>query len=149
MVSNHLRAPYGVYFTKTSYVYGASKAPSRRHDKSYVFDQIFRHRTVPGELRVLLKIPRRPYGVWYGHWGWNDTARSPDGVRPMFAHIGRAPDDFCSKFISYVSNGSRPGIVRCLTCARKNLLTNRPMFLSGSATGEKRRVFAEVHIAFT
>ena len=29
-----------------------------------IFYQIFRHRTVPGEVKVLLKIPRRPYGVW-------------------------------------------------------------------------------------
>ena len=57
-------------------------------------------------------------------------------------------------------------IVRCLTSARKfqNRLTNRPMpvrapddarpgtgrcFMSQTATGEKRRVFAEEHIAFT
>jgi len=55
---------------------------------------------------------------------------------------------------------------RCLTSAKniKNLLTNRPMpvrapddarpgtgrcFMSPTATGEKRCVFAEVHITFT
>ena len=31
------------------------------------------------------------------------TVRCPGGARPAFAHIGRALDDFCLKFISYDS----------------------------------------------
>ena len=31
------------------------------------------------------------------------------GAWPAFAHIGRAPHDFCLIFISYDSNGARPG----------------------------------------
>jgi len=75
------------------------------------------------------------------------------GHRTALAHIGRAPDDFCLKFISYNSNSAwaqylpsarnfmkyfnkpedaRPGTGRC--------------FMSRTATGEKRCVYAEVHL---
>ena len=65
MVTNHLRAPYGVFFTKKIVqFYGARTAPDRRQKESYDFYHFVRHRTVPGEVKVLLKIPRRPYGVW-------------------------------------------------------------------------------------
>jgi len=48
MITNHLRAPYGVHFTKTSY---DSTAPCRRQEESYdSFCQFFRHHTVPGEV---------------------------------------------------------------------------------------------------
>jgi len=69
-------------------------------------------------------------------------------------------DDICLKFISYDSNGARPGTVRA-PGTFKYLLTNRPMPVRApddarpgtgrcrTATGEKRRVFAEEHIAFT
>ena len=51
MVTNHLRAPYGVYLTKKIVrFYGARTAPGRRQEKSYDFLSIFRHRTVPGEV---------------------------------------------------------------------------------------------------
>jgi len=53
MVTNHLRAPYGVYFTKNARFYGARTAPGRRQEESYDFLSIFRHRTVPGEILVL------------------------------------------------------------------------------------------------
>ena len=43
--------------------YGARTAPGRRQEESYDFLSCFRHRTVPGEVWVLLKVPRRPYGV--------------------------------------------------------------------------------------
>ena len=55
-------------------------------------------------------------------------ARCPDGARPAFAHIGRAPDEFCLIFISYDSNGARPGTVRCPAGHRtmsKNMIKNR------------------------
>ena len=64
MVKNHLRAPYGIYFTKNRTIlrspYGVRPATGR----IVRFFIIFRHRTVPGEVKVLLKIPRRPYGIW-------------------------------------------------------------------------------------
>jgi len=41
--------------------------------------QFFSHRTVPGEVLVLLKISRRPCGVLLGHWGVS--------ARPAFQHI--------------------------------------------------------------
>jgi len=50
MVTNHLRAPYGVYFTKIVRFYGARTAPGRRQEESYDFYHVFRHRTVPGEV---------------------------------------------------------------------------------------------------
>jgi len=44
MVTNHLRAPYGVYFTKNRYIL--------RRPNSTIFDHFRhrRHRTVPGEV---------------------------------------------------------------------------------------------------
>jgi len=51
MVKNHLRAPHGVYFTPKTY---DSTAPVRRpaggRKNRTIFDQFFRHRTVPGEV---------------------------------------------------------------------------------------------------
>jgi len=43
--------------------YGARTAPGRRQDESFDNKSAFRHRTVPGVVKVLLKIPRRPYDV--------------------------------------------------------------------------------------
>jgi len=98
-------------------------------------------------------------------WHRPGTVRCPGGARPAFAFIGRAPDAFCLKLISYDSNGVRapygawPGIVRCLTSAKnfnKSFTKSadaRPgtgrCFMSLTVTGEKRHFFAEVHIAFT
>jgi len=83
------------------------------------------------------------------------------GARPAFAHIGRAPDELGLKFKSYDFNGDRSGTVRCpvghrvkrARNFRKSLYkladgcpgTGR-YFMSRTATGEMRRVFAEVHI---
>jgi len=47
MVTNHLRAPCGIFFTKKSY---DSTAPGRRQEESYYFLSIFRHRSVPGDV---------------------------------------------------------------------------------------------------
>jgi len=50
-------------------------------------------------------------------WHRPGTVHCPDGARPAFAHIGRAPNEFSLKFIS---------IVRCLNSARKiSLLMGR------------------------
>jgi len=50
MVTNHLRAPYGVYLTKIVRFYGARTAPGRRQKELYDFLSFCRHRTVPGEF---------------------------------------------------------------------------------------------------
>ena len=83
-----------------------------------------------------------------------------------FTHIGRAPDDFCLRFISYNSNSVRaPYDVWQAPGTLRNLLTNRPTpvrapddarpgtgqcFMSRTATGEKRRVLQKyLHRYFT
>ena len=50
MVLKH-RTPFGICFTK-----------------NHMIQQLFRHRTVPGEVKVLLKIPRPPYSLLKSHW---------------------------------------------------------------------------------
>ena len=93
------------------------------------------HRTVPG---------RRPAGVFTHRTG---TGRFLFIIYMIPTAPVRAP------------YGARPGIVRCLTSARKlkkslnKSADARPgtgrCFMSQTATGEKRRVFAKEHIAFT
>jgi len=91
MVTNHLRAPYGVYFTKID-----STEPVRRQAGGR------KNRTI---FIIFLDIVRCP--VKFRYYLKFHSART------AFAHIGRAPDNFCLKFISYDSNGARRGIVRC------------------------------------
>jgi len=55
----YLRAPYGVYFANKKtpvQFYGARPVTG-------TFFQLFTHRTVLGEIKVLFKISRRQYGV--------------------------------------------------------------------------------------
>jgi len=66
------------------------------NDKKY-----FRHRTLPDEVYVLLKIPVRRFVGPLKVWHRPGTVNCPDGARPAFAYIGRAPDDFGLKFKSY------------------------------------------------
>jgi len=47
MVTNHLRAPYGVYFTQNRTIL---RRPAGGRKNRTIFDQFFRHRTVPGEF---------------------------------------------------------------------------------------------------
>jgi len=61
MVTNHLQAPYGVYFTKNRTIL---RRPAGGRKNHMIFYRFFRHRTVPGEFKVLLEIPRHLYGVW-------------------------------------------------------------------------------------
>jgi len=78
------------------------------------------------------------------------------GARLALAHIGRAQDDFGLKFKSYDFNGDRSCTVRCpaghrTMCEKSKELSKISIqigrcFMSPTATGEKRRVFAEVHI---
>ena len=93
MVTNHLRAPYGVYFTKNRTIlrrpYGPRPAAGRIVRFFIIFLDIVR---CPVKFRYYLKF---------------------HGARPAFSYIGRAPDDFYLIFISYDSNGARPGTVRC------------------------------------
>jgi len=104
MVTSHLRATYGVYFIKQRKIlqfYGVRPAAGRMI--RFLIICYSRYRTVPGEVSVLLKIPRRPFGVWKGHWG-KMTVRCPVGVCTHRTGTRR----FGLKFI-----------VRCLISARK------------------------------
>jgi len=47
MVTNHLRAPYGVFFTKNRTIL---RRPAGGRKNRTIFYQVFRHRTVPGEV---------------------------------------------------------------------------------------------------
>ena len=113
----------------------------------------------PVKFRYYLKFHGARKAFGRVNKGKMTSAGHRTGARPAFAHIGRAPDDFCLKFISYDSNGARPGIVWCLTSAgnfKKSLHKSadaRPgtgwCFMRRTATSEKRCVLAEDHIAFT
>jgi len=95
-----------IFHQKIVRFYGARTAPGRRQEESYKFLNIF----------------KTSYG---SRWSLGTTSNSTAPVRrlvgslrvkwhrPAFAHIGRAPDDFCIKKLSYDSNGARPGTVRC------------------------------------
>ena len=51
MVTDHLRAPYGVYFTKKSYDSTAPvRCPAGGRKNRTIFYHFLRHRTVPGEF---------------------------------------------------------------------------------------------------
>jgi len=145
MVTNHLRAPYDVYLTKNRTILWR---PAGGRKNRTIFYQIFIHRSVRWSLGTTLNSTapvRRLVGSTGVKWH-----------RPAFAHIGRAPGDFCLKFISYDSNGARPGIVWCLTSTRNikkslNKLADAlpgtgRCFMSRTATCEKQRVFAEEHL---
>ena len=178
MITNHLRAPYGVYFTKNRTIlrrpYGARPAAGRIvrffiifldivrcpvkfryylkfHGARTAFGRVIKgkitsagHRTVPGRRPAgvfthrtgtgrflfniyIVRFQRRPSGhrtvpgrAWYDVWQAPGNFKNRLTNRPMPV---RAPDD------------ARPGTGRC--------------FMSRIATGEKRGVFAEEHIAFT
>ena len=47
MVTNHLRAPYGVYFTKNHTILRRPAGGRKNHT---IFKHFLRHRTVPGEV---------------------------------------------------------------------------------------------------
>jgi len=84
MVTNHLRAPYGVYFTKKSY---ESTAPVRRpaggRKNRTIFYQFFRHRTVPGEVHGARTA-----------FGWvNEGKKTSAGHRTV---PGRRPAGVCT-----------------------------------------------------
>ena len=163
MVTNHLRAPYGVYFTKNRTIlrrpYGARPAAGRIVRFLINFLDIVR---CPVKFRSYLKFhgARTAFG-WVNEGKMASAGhrtvpgRRPAGVCTHRTGTGR----FCLKFISYDSNGTydvwqAPGTF-------KNLSTNLPMpvrvpddarpgtgrcFMNRIATGEKRSVFAEEHI---
>ena len=111
-VTNHLQAPYGVYFTNTRRIlrptYGAQPAAGRIVRYLITFIDIAR---CPVKFRYYLKF--HSACTAFGRV----NMRGPDGARPTFAHIGRAPGDF-SKPISYDSNGALLGIIGCQASAR-------------------------------
>ena len=88
------------------------------------------------------------------------------GRRPTGVYTHRTGTDFGLKLKSCDFNGVRPGTVRYLKSSStfENLLTHRPMpiwapndarpgtgrcFMSRTATGEERCLFAKVHITST
>ena len=94
MVTNHLRAPYGVYFTKNRTIllspYGARPAAGRIVRFFIIFLDIVQ---CPVKFRYYLKFRTAPVR----------RLHTSDGHRTIF----------CLKFISYDSNGARPDTVRC------------------------------------
>ena len=110
IVTNHLRAPYGVYFTKNRAIlrrpYGARPAAGRIVRFFINFLDIVR---CPVSFRYYLKF----HGVRTAFGRVVKGKITSAGHRTVCTyrtgtHIGRAPDDFCLIFISYDSNGARP-----------------------------------------
>jgi len=101
-LTNHLRAPYGVYFKrlilhlKKSY---DSRAPGRRQEQSNDKKVILAIVRCPVKLRYYQKFhgARTVFGCCVGSMRVKLTrpanVRCPDGARSEFPHIGRAPDD--------------------------------------------------------
>ena len=116
MVTNHLRAPYSVYFTKNRTIL---RHPAGGRKNRTIFYHFFRHRTVPGEVKVLLKISRRRTAFGSVIEGKMTSARHLTVSRRRTAGV-------CTHLT---------GSGRCC--------------MSLTATGEKRREVAEVHFAST
>jgi len=94
-------------------------------------------------------------------WHRPGTLRCPDGARPAFAHIGRAPDNFCFNFISYDINGAHLGTVRgparhCTMSYNRQKLSkishrHRPMFYESNChrwetTCFCRRIYIDISL---
>jgi len=117
MVTNHLRAPYGVYFTKNRTIlrrpYGARPAAGRIVRFLINFLDIVR---CPVKFMSYLKFhgARTAFG-WVNEGKMASAGhRSVPGRRPAGVCTHRTGTGrFCLKFISYDSNGARPGTVRC------------------------------------
>jgi len=108
MVTNHLRTPYGVYFTTNRTIlrrpYGARPAAGRIV-RFFIILDIVRY---PVKYRYYLKFhgARTAFGrIIEGKMTSAGHRMVPGRARSAFAHIGRAAVDFCLKFISYDSNG--------------------------------------------
>jgi len=151
MVTNQLRAPYGVYFTKNRTIlrrpYGALPAAGRI---VRFFINVLDIVRCPVKFRYCLKF----HGARTAFGTVNEGKMASAGHRTV---PGRRPAGVCTQrtgtgrflFKIYIVRFQRcpSGIVRCLTSAR-----NFQKSLNKSADarpGEKRGVFAEKHIAFT
>jgi len=126
MVTNHLRAPYGVYFAKIRTIlrrpYGARPAAGRIVRFFINFSDIVR---CPVKFRYYLKFhgTRTAFGRVTEGKITSAGRRTVPGRRLHTSDGHRTI--FCLKFKSYDSNGdrpapygARPGIERCLTSAR-------------------------------
>ena len=164
MVTNHLRAPYGVYFTKNRTIlrspYGAWPAAGKIVRFFIIFLDIVR---CPLKFRYYLKFngARTAFGRVNEGKMTSDTHRTGTGrflFKIYIVRFQRCPSGHRTVpgRASY-DVWQAPGTF-------KYLLTNRPMpvrapddarpgtgrcFMSRTATAEMRRVFAEEHIAFT
>ena len=97
----YLRPPYGVYLTKNRTIRrrpcGARAAPCRQKEESYAFCQILDIERCLMKFRYYLNFTALERGcvrLLRLRGQCPGTVRCPDGARPAFAHIGRAPDDF-------------------------------------------------------
>jgi len=119
MVTNHLRAPYGVYFTKKRTIlrgpYGARPAAGRIVRFFIICLDIVR---CPVNLRYYLKFhgARTAFGRVIEGKVTSAGHRTVPGRRPagVFTHRTGTGRFWLNKiFLSYDSNGARPGTVRC------------------------------------
>jgi len=154
--------------------YGARTAPGRRQEKSYeCFMNFLDIVRCPVKLRHYLKFhgARTAFSrVIEGKWHRPGTVRRPAGVCTHRTGTGRFLFKIQIVWFQRCPSGHRtvPGRASYDVWQApetfKNLLSNRPMpvqtpddarpgasrcGMSRTATGEKQRVFAEVHIAFT
>jgi len=178
MVTNHLRAPYGVYFSKNRTIlrrpYRARPAAERIVRFFINFLDIVR---CPVKYRYYLKFHGARTAFGRVNEGKMTSAghrmvprRRPAGVCTHRTGTGRFLFKIYIVRFHWCPSGHRtvPGWasydVWQAPGTLKNLLTNRPMpvrapddarpgtgqcFMSRIATGEKRGIFAEEHIAFT
>ena len=156
MVTNHLRAPYGIYFTKNRTIlrspYGVRPAAGRIARFFINFSDIVR---CPVKFRYYLKF----HGARTAFGRVNEGKMTSAGHRTV---PGRRPTGVCTHrtgngrflFKIYIERFQRcPADHRSMSDKRRELSnidadTGRS-FMCRTATGEKRRVFAEEHIAFT
>jgi len=174
MVTNHLQAPYGVYFTKYRKIL---PRPAEGGNNCTIFINFYDIVRCPAKFRYYLKFHSARTAFVRVIEGKMTSAvhRTVPGRRPAGVCIHRTSTGrfLFKKFIvrfQWCPSGPRtvPGRASCdvwqAQRTLKNILTNRPMpvrapddalpgtgrcFMSPTATSEKRHVFAEVHIAFT
>ena len=134
-----------------------SMALGRRQKNCMIFGQFLDTVRCPVKLRCYLKFHGARTAFCRVIEGKMASVghRTAPSTQPAFAHIRQAPDDFCLKFKLY--DFHCPGTVRCLKSTRNfrkslNKSADAQMdrcFMSRTVTGEKRHIFAEVHIVST
>jgi len=163
------QAPYGVFFTKNRTILRRPAGGRKNRTIFYHFLDIVRYLVM---FRHYLKF----HGARTAFGRVIEGKMTSAGHRTAFAHIGRAPDNFLFRIqivrFQRCPSGHRtvPGRGHCTMSDKRQKLSKisyqidrcmpvrapddaRPgagrCDMSQTATDEKRRVFAEVHIAFT